>query len=211
MTTLSLTIDGVVQSDVAQAISDYGLTLEASSAVESTSIASDGKVTLKVKANSTSVERKISLVLKYNSVVLASTEFTQEAGEGGAAKYTYTLVKNNGNASGAKWGMDTNKKNGADFTIKDIKLEGVSVSITEEIAEEVIAQAFACLSEKPDAGYDGYKTVDAGQIYLFAVNFNGSEMKVGVGTTEDSKGYITKLTWYDPDGTEGGHWFVFVP
>lgn len=211
VTTLSLTIDGVVQSDVAQAISDYGLTLEASSTVESTSIASDGKVTLKVKANSTSVERKISLVLKYNSVVLASTEFTQEAGEGGAAKYTYTLVKNNGNASGAIWGMDTNKKNGADFTIKDIKLEGVSVSITEEIAEEVIAQAFACLSEKPDAGYDGYKTVDAGQIYLFAVNFNGSEMKVGVGTTEDSKGYITKLTWYDPDGTEGGHWFVFVP
>lgn len=48
-------------------------------------------------------------------------------------------------------------------------------------------------------------------IYMNLVSFNGSTLEAGVATTSDSKGYITRLTWYNSDGTEGGHWFVFVP
>ena len=65
-TTLSLTIDGTAQADVDQAIKDYGLTLETSSAVESHAIAANGEVTLNVNANATSAERQITLTLKYN-------------------------------------------------------------------------------------------------------------------------------------------------
>lgn len=101
-TTLSLTIDGTAQADVAKAIADYGLTLEASSAVESQAIAANGEVTLNVKANATSAERKITLTLKHNTTVLAKTEFTQEAGEGGAATHTYSYTIFNNVKDGSK-------------------------------------------------------------------------------------------------------------
>lgn len=211
-TTLSLTIDGTVQTDVAKAISDYGLTLEASSAVESHAIAANGEITLNVKANATSAERKITLTLKHNTTTLATTEFIQEAGEGSSGtQYTYTIVKNNENSSGAIWGMRVNDKNGADFTIKDVKLDGNSVTITESIANEIIAQAFKILPERPEGAYADYKTVDAGQIYVFSFGYNGSEMNVGVGTLDNSQRYIAKIVWCKSDGTEAGHWFVFVP
>ena len=211
-TTLSLTIDGMVQTDVAKAIADYGLTLEASSAVESHAIAANGEITLNVKANATSAERKITLTLKHNTTSLATTEFIQEAGEGSSGtQYTYTIVKNNGNPSGVTWGMPVNGKNGADFTIKDVKLDGNSVTITESIANEIIAQAFKILPERPEGAYADYKTVDAGQIYVFSVYHNGSEMGVGVGTLDNSLRYIAKIVWCESDGTEAGHWFVFVP
>lgn len=101
-TTLSLTIDGTAQADVAKAIADYGLTLETSSAVESHAIAANGEVTLNVKANATSTERKITLTLKHNTTVLATTEFTQEAGEGGAVGHTYSYRVFNNAVDGSK-------------------------------------------------------------------------------------------------------------
>lgn len=101
-TTLSLTIDGKAQADVAKAIADYGLTLEVSSAVESRTIAANGEVTLNVKANATSAERKITLTLKHNKTVLATTEFTQEAGEGGAVTHTYSYTIFNNAKDGSK-------------------------------------------------------------------------------------------------------------
>lgn len=212
-TTLSLTIDGTAQADVDQAIKDYGLTLETSSAVESHTIAANGEVTLNVKANATSAERKITLTLKHNTTVLATTEFTQEAGTEAPSgtQYTYTLVKYNGNKSGAIWGMLVNHKNGADFAIKDVKLDGNNVTITESIANEIIAQAFKILPERPEGQYADYKTVDAGQIYAFAVSYNGNNMEVGLGTLDNSQEYIAKVIWCESDGTEAGHWFVFVP
>lgn len=212
-TTLSLTIDGTAQADVAKAIADYGLTLETSSAVESHTIAANGEVTLNVKANATSAERKITLTLKHNTTVLATTEFTQEAGTEAPSgtQYTYTLEKKNGNPSGIAWGMPVNHKNGADFAIKDVKLDGNNVTITESIANEIIAQAFKILPERPEGQYADYKTVDAGQIYAFAVSYNGNNMEVGLGTLDNSLKYIAKVIWCESDGTEAGHWFIFVP
>lgn len=123
-TTLSLTIDGKVQTDVAKAIADYGLTLEASSAVESQAIAANGEVTLNVKANATSTERKITLTLKHNTTVLATTEFTQEAGEGGAVAHTYSYTIFNNAKDGSK---DTPFGKGAGSYGEWYRIENVTI------------------------------------------------------------------------------------
>lgn len=126
-------------------------------------------------------------------------------------EYTYDIVKTNGNASGAIWGMPVGGKNGADFRIENIKKGGTPVTLTQTMALEVIEKAFETLSGRPDSGYDGYNEVANGEIYMNLVSYNGSTLEAGVATTADSKGYITRLTWYASDGTEEGHWFVFVP
>lgn len=125
-TTLSLTIDGTAQADVAKAIDDYGLTLETSSAVESHTIAANGEVTLNVKANATSAERKITLTLKYNKTVLATTEFTQEAGEGGAVTHTYSYTIINHVTDGSKnvgYGKEAGPKDDL-YRIENVTIDG---------------------------------------------------------------------------------------
>ena len=207
---LKVEVNGVAVSDYTK-LSEYGLDLSASAGT--VSVAADGKVTLVVPENKPNKEKTYTISLKQKSKVIASCEIKQEAGTEAPSgtQYTYTLKKNNGNDSGAIWGMPVNGKNGADFTIKDVKLDGNSVTITESIANEIIAQAFKILPERPAGQYADYKTVDAGQIYVFAVNYNGSEMNVGVGTLDNSLKYIAKIVWCESDGTEAGHWFIFVP
>lgn len=125
-TTLSLTIDGKAQTDVAKAIADYGLTLETSSAVESHTIAANGEVTLNVKANATSAERKITLTLKHNTTVLATTEFTQEAGEGGAVTHTYNYTIINHVPNGSKnvgFGKEAGPKDDL-YRIENVTIDG---------------------------------------------------------------------------------------
>lgn len=207
---LKVEVNGVAVSDYTK-LSEYGLDLSASAGT--VSVAADGKVTLVVPENKPNKEKTYTISLKQQSKVIASCEIKQEAGTEAPSgtQYTYTLEKKNGNDSGAIWGMPVNGKNGADFTIKDVELDGNSVTITESIANEIIAQAFKILPERPAGQYADYKTVDAGQIYVFAVNYNGSEMNVGVGTLDNSLKYIAKIVWCESDGTEAGHWFVFVP
>lgn len=207
---LKVEVNGVAVSDYTK-LSEYGLSLSASAGT--VSIAADGKVTLVVPENKPNKEKTYTISLKQESKVIASCEIKQEAGTEAPSgtQYTYTIVKNNGNKSGDAWGMPVNGKNGADFTIKDVKLDGNSVTITESIANEIIAQAFKILPERPAGQYADYKTVDAGQIYVFAVYINGSEMGVGVGTLDNSLKYIAKIVWCESDGTEAGHWFIFVP
>lgn len=125
-TTLSLTIDGTAQADVAQAINDYGLKLETSSAVESHTIAANGEVTLNVKANATSAERKITLTLKHNTTVLATTEFIQEAGEGGAVTHTYNYTIINHVPNGSKnvgFGKEAGPKDDL-YRIENVTIDG---------------------------------------------------------------------------------------
>lgn len=207
---LKVEVNGTAVSDYTK-LSEYGLSLSASAGI--VSVAADGKVTLVVPENKPNKEKTYTISLKQESKVIASCEIKQEAGTEAPSgtQYTYTIVKNNGNKSGDAWGMPVNGKNGADFTIKDVKLDGNSVTITESIANEIIAQAFKILPERPAGQYADYKTVDAGQIYVFAVYINGSEMGVGVGTLDNSLKYIAKIVWCESDGTEAGHWFVFVP
>lgn len=207
---LKVDVNGVAVSDYTK-LSEYGLSLTASAGT--VSVAADGKVTLVVPENKPNKEKTYTISLKQESKVIASCEIKQEAGTEAPSgtQYTYTLVKNNGNPSGIAWGMPVNHKNGADFAIKDVKLDGNNVTITESIANEIIAQAFKILPERPEGQYADYKTVDAGQIYAFAVSYNGNNMEVGLGTLDNSQKYIAKVIWCESDGTEAGHWFIFVP
>lgn len=207
---LKVEVNGVAVSDYTK-LSEYGLDLSASAGT--VSVAADGKVTLVVPENRPNKEKTYTISLKQESKVIASCEIKQEAGTEAPSgtQYTYTLKKYNGNKSGVIWGMSVNHKNGADFAIKDVKLDGNDVTITESIANEIIAQAFKILPERPEGQYADYKTVDAGQIYAFAVSYNGNNMEVGLGTLDNSQKYIAKVIWCESDGTEAGHWFVFVP
>lgn len=146
------------------------------------------------------------------TIITQSPAETAEGGEDDVVVegYTYDIVKNNGNASGAAWGMPVGGKNGADFRIENIKLNGTAVTLTEDMAKEVLALAIKNVDERPAAGYDDYAFAST-QIYMNLISYNGSTLEAGVATTADSQGYITRLTWYGADGTEGGHWFVFVP
>lgn len=207
---LKVEVNGVAVSDYTK-LSEYGLDLSASAGT--VSVAADGKVTLVVPENKPNKEKTYTISLKQESKVIASCEIKQEAGTEAPSgtQYTYTLEKKNGNKSGVIWGMLVNHKNGADFAIKDVKLDGNDVTITESIANEIIAQAFKILPERPEGQYADYKTVDAGQIYAFAVSYNGNNMEVGLGTLDNSQKYIAKVIWCESDGTEAGHWFIFVP
>lgn len=125
--------------------------------------------------------------------------------------YTYTVVKNNGNGVGAIFGMPIGGANGADFRIENIKLNGEAVTLTQTMANEVIATVFKNVDERPAAAeYDGYSFA-TNHIYMNLVSMNGSTMEVGIATTPDSQGHITRLTWYNSKGEEGGYWYVFVP
>lgn len=208
-TMLSLTIDGKAQADVAKAIADYGLTLEASSAVESQAIAANGEVTLNVKANATSTERKITLTLKYNTTVLATTEFTQEAGEGGAAcAYTYDLeIVNN------KWiGYGPNVKGtGVWAFIRNIALDGKRIDpISKDIANEVLPFAFRAeiptTEELKAIGAPTNKKGSLTAITLRVLSAGGVEATITIDSSEG--GCVTKFVAYNPDGTVFGQFIV---
>lgn len=210
-TTLSLTIDGTAQADVDQAIKDYGLTLETSSAVESHTIAANGEVTLNVKANATSAERKITLTLKYNKTVLATTEFTQEAGEGGAAcAYTYVLQMVNTNGFGYP---AVKKGDGVWAFIRNIARDGKRIDpINMDIANEVLP--FAYRAEIPTD--EDLKAINAPMnkkgsvtaMTLRVLSAGGVEATITIDSNEG--GCITKFVAYNPDGTEFGHFIVWT-
>lgn len=207
-TTLSLTIDGTAQADVDQAIKDYGLTLETSSAVESRTIAANGEVTLNVKANATSAERKITLTLKHNKTVLATTEFTQEGGAVCAYTYNLQMVNTNG------FGYPAVKKgDGVWAFIRNIARDGKQIDpINMDIANEVLP--FAYRAEIPtDEELKAIKapTNKKGSVTamtLRVLSAGGVEATITIDSNEG--GCITKFVAYNPDGTEFGHFIVWT-
>lgn len=210
-TTLSLTIDGNAQADVAKAIADYGLTLETSSAVESHTIAANGEVTLNVKANATSAERKITLTLKYNTTILATTEFTQEAGEGSAAcAYTYDLEIVNKNG----FGYGANVKGEGNWAfIRNIARDGKIINpITEDIANEVLPFAYrAEIPTDEDLKAINAPTNKKGSVTAMTLRvrwFGGTQVDVTIDSNEG--GCITKFVAYNPDGTVFGQFIVWT-
>lgn len=210
-TTLSLTIDGKAQADVAKAIADYGLTLETSSAVESHTIAANGEVTLNVKANATSAERKITLTLKHNAIVLATTEFTQEAGEGGAAcAYTYDLEIVNKNG----FGYGANVKGEGNWAfIRNIARDGKIINpITDDIANEVLPFAYrAEIPTDEDLKAINAPTNKKGSVTAMTLRVRwcgGTQVDVTIDSNEG--GCITKFVAYNPDGTVFGHFIVWT-
>lgn len=210
--TLVLTVNGAPQANVAEALSTYGITVTADKGATA-SVAADGTVTLTVPENKYK-NGGIAYTLSVKSssgTLLASAIINQEEGteEPVGNKYEYTIVKNNGNASGSAWGMPNTQKNGADFAIKDIKLNGEAVTLDAAMAEEVLNQAFEVKAEKRDTDTT-HEVMTANQFYMFVLNYNGNSLEAGLAT-KDAANYACKVVWYNSDGTEAGYWFIFAP
>lgn len=210
--TLALTVNGKDQADVAAAISTYDIDVTADNGATA-SVAPNGTVTLTVPENKYK-NGGITYTLSVKSssgTLLASATFNQAEGTGEPAgnKYEYTIVKNNGNASGSAWGMPNTQKNGADFAIKDIKLNGKEVTLDAAMAEEVLNQAIKVKAEKRDTDTT-HEVMTANQFYMFVLSFNGNSLEAGLAT-KDAANYACKVVWYNSDGTEAGYWFIFAP
>ena len=209
---LALTVNGEAQDNVAEALSTYGITVTADKGATA-SVAADGTVTLTVPENKYK-NGGITYTLSVKSssgTLLASADINQAEGteEPAGNKYEYTIVKNNGNPSGSAWGMPNTLKNGADFTIRDIKLNGEAVTLDAAMAEEVLNQAFEVKAEKRDTDTT-HEVMTANQFYMFVVNYNGDSLNAGLAT-QDAANYACKVVWYNSDGTEAGYWFIFAP
>ena len=208
--TLALTVNGAKQDDVEAALTTYGLSVTADNGA-TVDVAPNGTVTLTVPKNKYKKVVTYTLSVKSKSVTLASATINQAEGTGEPAgnKYEYTIVKNNGNPSGSAWGMPNTLKNGADFTIKDIKLNGEAVTLDAAMAEEVLNQAIKVKAEKRDTDTT-HEAMTANQFYMFVVNYNGDSLNAGLAT-QDAANYACKVVWYNSDGTEAGYWFIFAP
>ena len=209
---LSLEVDGA-EIDAAE-IDNY-MQYVTLSCGQATVTRSGADLSITFPENGSSAPRNYKLTAKTEDGQ-SELVFTQEAGEGGGdepGQYTYTIRKNNGNGTGALFGMSPNFVQGADFTITDIQLNGQKVMLDETTAQEVLDQAFKSLEvaegEVP-AGYASYK-YDPNAIVAEVENiYADNNMNVHLKTWGEHQ-YITKFTWYDCTGDELGHWFVFIP
>lgn len=212
---LSLTINGVVQEDVAAAISTYGLKLSVDKGA-SASVAADGTVTVVIPENkykNGGVEYALSLK-KSDGTVAASVIIKQEEGteEGEpTCPYTYELqiVKNDGEGFGM--GANLTGDHGNWAFIRNIKKDGVTVTLTQEIAEEVLAFAYRGMepSDSEKAQHNQTSKVASASAVVPVVRwFGGVQIDVTLNTGASNQ--ITKIVGYNSDGTEFGSFFVWI-
>lgn len=209
---LSLSINGVSQTDVAAAIQQYGLSLSSDKGSKVT-VASDGAVSMTVPANpykNGGVTYTVKLVS--DGVVRASMTVSQEEGaEEGSASciYTYDLEIVNKNGFGYPANQTDNNANWA--FIRNVKKDGVFVELTQEIAEEVLA--FAYRGTEPTEEEKAAHNQSAKQSSATAVEprvrwFGG--VQIDVALNSGASGQITKIVGYNPDGTEFGSFIVWI-
>lgn len=153
----------------------------------------------------------VTYVVTITSAGLSNIVVTINQSESGGVVqvvYTYTLQKNNGNASGATFGINANP--GADFTLKNIKADGVDIDYSDDaVIEAVIAKAFKVTDPTGEiaAGYES-RTFGESRIIPSKVYSNAIDgLAVGIkGVTTDSK---AKFNWYNDDGSLAGYYYVF--
>ena len=210
---LSLTINGKNQTDVAAAIRTYGLDLSADKGA-SASVAADGTVTVVIPENkykNGGVTYTVSLK-KNDGTVAASAQISQEEGseEPSGDVYTYTIAW--AHADGGVIGFPTSfDDKGVYFRFNEIKKNGESVDITDDVINAIIAIAFVPSDDRPASGYDSYKYADAGQIYIKKNYTAIGQIEFGICTTADSKGYCCTMNLMNADGTKNRSIFYFVP
>lgn len=211
---LSLTINGENQTDVAAAISNYGLSLSADKGA-SASVAADGTVTVVIPKNqykNGGVTYTVSLK-KNDGTVAASAQISQEEGneEPSGDVYTYT-IDFAAHADGGVIGFPTSfDDKGVYFRFKEIKKNGESVEITDDVINAIIAIAFVQSNDRPASGYDSYKYADEGQIYIKKNHTATGQIEFGICTTADSKGYCCTMNLMNADGSKNRSIFYFVP
>ena len=212
---LKLTINGENQTDVAAAIRTYGLSLSADKGA-SASVDADGTVTVVIPENkykNGGVTYTVSLKKKNDGTVAASAKISQEEGseEPSGDVYTYTIDLA-AHADGGVIGFPTSfDDGGVYFRFKEIKKNGESVEITDDVINAIIAIAFVPSDDKPASGYDSYKYADAGQIYIKKNYTATGQIEFGICTTADSKGYCCTMNLMNDDGTKNRSIFYFVP
>lgn len=211
---LALTVNGAAQEDVAAALSTYGITVSADNGATA-SVALNGTVTLTVPENKyKNGGVTYTLTVKNNSgTTLASATINQAEGteeqKGNAYSYTITLgAHTDGGVIGFPTSFDDK---GVYFRFSDVKVNGETVELTDEIVNELIAYAFVPSDDRPAEGYNSYNYVDAGQIYIKATVENSSQIAFAPCTTADSKGYCCTINLMNSDGTKNRSIFYFVP
>lgn len=211
--TLALTVNGVAQEDVAAALSNYGITVSADKGATA-SVASDGKVTLTVPENKyKNGGVTYTLTVKTSSATVATATIKQAEGteeqKGNAYSYTITLgAHSDGGVIGFPTSFDDK---GVYFRFSDVKVNGETVELTDEIVNDLIAYAFVPSDDRPAAGYDTYTYGNAGQIYIKATIENNNQIAFAPCTTADSKGYCCTINLMNSDGTKNRSIFYFVP
>lgn len=213
--TLALTIDGVAAGDVAAAMTEYGVTATADNGA-TVSVASDGTVTMDIPANPyANGVKEYTVTVKYDGNILATAkvnqaEGTEEGGSDDAVKYGYEIKCVSGWSDGTPVGFPANFAEGHYFTIQNVSLNGEAVTIDDEIASALIKQAFKNVDERPAAGYDNRSFATTDQIHVGVMNYTGSTLMLFVRTSSDSANTITRLEWYNSDGTLAGYIYAFV-
>ncbi|MCI6112040.1 MAG: hypothetical protein MR690_00445, partial [Rikenellaceae bacterium] len=211
---LSLIINGENQTDVAAAIRTYGLILSADKGA-SASVDASGNVTVVIPKNqykNGGVTYTVSLK-KNDGTVAASAEISQEEGseEPSGDVYTYTIAWA-AHADGGVIGFPTSfDDGGVYFRFKEIKKNGESVEITDDVINDIIAIAFVPSNDRPASGYDSYIYADAGQIYIKKNNTATGQIEFAICTTADSKGYCCTMNLMNADGSKNRSIFYFVP
>lgn len=211
--TLALTVNGAAQEDVVTALSTYGITVTADKGATA-SVDSDGNVTLTVPENKyKNGGVTYTITVKTSSATLATATINQAEGTeeltGNVYSYTITHVTH---ADGGVIGFPVSfDDKGVYFRFNDVKVNGETVELTDEIVNGLIAYAFVPSDDRPAAGYDSYTYVDAGQIYIKPTVENNNQIAFAPCTTADSKGYCCTINLMNSDGTKNRSIFYFVP
>lgn len=210
--TLALTVNGDAPADVAAALSTYGITVTADNGATA-SVAANGTVTLTVPENKYKKVVTYTLSVKSKSgTLLTSATFTQAEGTGEPAGNTYSYtISLAAHKDGDVIGFPTSFNDGVYFRFTDVKVNGESVELTEEIVNDITAKAFVISDDRPAAGYDSYTYASAGQISIKAGNVSGSQIEFAPCTTADSKGYCCTINLMNSDGSKNRSIFYFVP
>ena len=213
---LNLTINGKNQTDVAAAISTYGLSLSADKGA-SASVDADGTVTVVIPENkykNGGVTYTVSLKKNNDGPVAASAQISQKEGseEPSGDVYTYT-IDFAAHADGGVIGFPKSFDDGeVYFRFKEIKKNGESVEIiTDDVINDIIAMAFVPSNDRPAKGYDAYTYADAGQIFIKKNKTATGQIEFAICTTADSKGYCCTMNLMNADGTKNRSIFYFVP
>lgn len=208
---LALTINGEAAADVREAMNTYQVSLACGAA--KTSVAADGTVTVEFPENKSDKEKSFTLNVNYKGAAIASAAFTQEAGEGGEEQFPYTYeLSTAGPGWGSGWGFPANTVHEGNYAfIRNVKLNGELVTLTDEIAETVVAYAFRSTAptdeEKSAVGQAAKTASDTGAVARVRW-FGGVQIDVAFRTGASQS--ITKVTGYSPDGAELGSWMIWI-
>ena len=211
--TLSINVNGISASDVKETISTYGLSLTADKGA-TVSVAADGTVKLTVPENkykNGGVTYTLS-VKSNSSTLLASATFNQAEGtEEGVAACAYTYDLQIVNSDGFGFPANQTGHQGNYAFIRNIKKDGIAVTLTQEIAEEVLAYAYRGVEptdEEKAAKNQSSKTSSATAVQPYVRWFGGTQIDVALNS--GASGQITKIVAYNPDGTEFGSFIVWI-